>query len=674
MALPQTSTSQQTSASAETSQEFNPTWRIEMALGGIYLGRTWVDVTTLVRRFSFTRGRADELQDFSTLSLDIIFDNREGFFTPEYSPLVTPARPMRVFCEYEGTRYQLCFGYVDEWGIEYPANGVDATATASCSGIFTLLQSARSDTFLDYQITTDRIIQMASEVADVEIDIPEPGTITMPEFELYETEVGAVIKASASTEFGQLYENKTGGIRFDGRGERFKQTQTAIVFGDDLDIETGYEDAEWDYSQNKIFNRVTITADPDDPQTVIDLASARRYGVKQFSADIDAINSIDDDAYNTTYAEALANFIVGRYAEPALRVNSIALNPADRQNIWDALLGLDINDRVVVNRRPPGYTPELTTSTSLKTQIGLENALLLDPTHDPYGTNLSRRTVTNGLTTSSEWSFVDPLYEPANISKEYEIITDESGLTYFQIRIFIESGYSPSPTDNPVVTLEHSGISIPAGQFATIAAYVYGGTMTVETNEETTQPFSVRCGYDLDFFGTGGGGVGTSSLSGFPVNIIQPQRIWTSLENTGVSAGLLSPKIIVEWGTAALPIGSVIEVRFGEFAVHGPRSTASFNGTYITTGGSKYKDAAYGTLDAAYVSANTDLYLGMLGIIPIPSIGERIERDCFVEQIRYDVAPGNDNWKVALGLSDAITGAYWTLGKSKLGVDTRLAI
>jgi hypothetical protein len=252
--------------------------------------------------------------------------------------------------------------------------GKDAVATADCNGVFTFLQNVRSDTLLDPQFTTDRIIQMVGEVGSVPLYFSETGTIVMPELELYETEVGSVVKAAAATEFGQLYEDKFGGLRFDGRGERFRQTGVKITFGDDPETEVGYEDADWTYSQSRIFNRAVVTADPDDPQVVIDLASAARYGVKQFSFDVDAINGLEDDAYNTTYAEALARFIVGRYSEPSLRVNGISFNPANRADVWDALFALEANDRVVVNRRPPGYQQELTTTTTRTTTFGLPNA------------------------------------------------------------------------------------------------------------------------------------------------------------------------------------------------------------------------------------------------------------------------------------------------------------
>lgn len=375
MALPRTSATQQTTSSAQTSQELDPTWRVQMMLRRLSPSGEWTDVTTLVRSATWVRGRTDELQDFSTLNLTIVFDNSSFAFTPEFSPLITPSRPMRVLVEHDGEQYVMATGFVDEWRIEYPLDGKDAVTIAECTGPFSFLANARSDTFLDAQLTSERIVQMISEVGNVEMDISDTGTIYMPEFELYDTDVYSVVKQAALTEFGQLYETRTGKIRFDGRGRRFQNITPRITFGDDPDTETPYEEAEWSYSGNKIINRATVTADPDDPQTIVDLNSARLYGTRQYSIDIDAQNGANDTAYNVVYAEALANFIIGRYSEPALRVNNVRLHPASRESIWPTLLDLEVNDRIDVNRRPPGYTQELTTSTSRKTQAGIANVM-----------------------------------------------------------------------------------------------------------------------------------------------------------------------------------------------------------------------------------------------------------------------------------------------------------
>jgi hypothetical protein len=358
-----------------TSQPSGIVWRVQVSLNGAKQTRDWRDITTLVRNFSFVIGRGDELQEFSTCQLTIELSNSTGVFTPGTSNFAVPGRPFRVLAESNGACYTMVSGYSDNWTVQYPAKGKDATAVVECSGAFMFCQNSRSDTLLDAQYTSDRVVQMVGEVGGIEVSVDPPGTIVMPEFELYETEILSVIRAAGNSEFGQLYETREGGIKFAGRTKRFQQTGTKIVFGDDQLTEAPYEDGAWTYSQNKIYNRVQVTADPDNPQVILDLNSAALYGTKQLSIDIDAQNSLLDSGYNDTYAESLARFLVGRYSEPSLRISNISVHLGGRRDYWDEFLNLDINDRVVVRRRPPGYTRELTTSTTRTTTFGVPNGL-----------------------------------------------------------------------------------------------------------------------------------------------------------------------------------------------------------------------------------------------------------------------------------------------------------
>jgi len=350
-------------------------WRVQVSLNGAKQTRDWRDITTLVRNFSFVIGRNDELQEFSTCQLTIELSNASGVFTPGTSNFAVPGRPFRVVAESAGVRYIMVSGYSDNWTVQYPSHGKDATASVECSGAFMFCQNARSDTYLYAQYTSDRVVQMISEVGGIEVTVDPAGSIVMPDLELYETEILSVIRSAGNTEFGQLYETKEGGIRFSGRTRRFQQTGTKITFGDDQLTETPYEDGAWTYSQNKIYNRVQVTADPDNPQVILDLNSAALYGTKQLSIDIDAQNSLTNTGYNDTYAESLARFLVGRYSEPSLRISNIGVHLGGRRDWWDEFLNLDINDRVVVRRRPPGYTKELTTSTTRTTTFGIPNGL-----------------------------------------------------------------------------------------------------------------------------------------------------------------------------------------------------------------------------------------------------------------------------------------------------------
>jgi hypothetical protein len=669
-------------------------WRVQVSLNGAKQQRDWFDITTLVRNFSFATGRNDELQEFSTCQLTVELSNASGVFTPGQSSFAIPGRPFRVIAETQGVQYIMVTGYADDWSVEYPLNGRDAIAIVDCSGAFMFLQNARSDTFLDPQYTSDRVIQMVSEVGGIEVLVDSAGTIVMPELELYETEVLSVIRAAGSTEFGQLYESRGGGIIFSGRAKRFEQTGTKIVFGDNLVSESPYEDAAWMYSQNKIYNRVQVTADPDNPQTILDLNSATKYGTKQFSLDIDAQNSLDDAGFNDTYAESLARFIAGRYSEPALRVNNLGLHLGGRSELWDKLLSLNINDRVVVRRRPPGYTPELTTSTSRTTRFGLFNLGGDDVLYDLSAENAAKQ-LNSVSTTWTSGNIGVTNYNPSNaqVLVINDPVTATDGENHFQYK-YTFSGTETTTTTSAALIYTVCNDFIPVGQIfdgASLSAgekiYFWievdslGGTITTPSGNNSArfyvEPIALfystayqDMGTDPEPFGISGvlpaETTPTTTLtipSGTLCKRVEcyAKTLYASKGNLGyIKVGLalwFSPSFTFVAGTQ-------LDFKFDDVRVYGGRRSTEFttiNGT-STLGATLGSSAPTNTPFPGWVDTRE------------PSVGTRINRECFVEQIRHDVSPGQDSWKMTLGLSDAITGAYWALDSSRLGVDTRLGI
>jgi hypothetical protein len=681
-------------AQAVTGQLSGIVWRVQVSLNGAKEQRDWFDITTLVRKFSFSAGRNDELQEFSTCQLTVELSNASGVFTPGQSSFAIPGRPFRIIAETQGVQYVMISGYADDWSVEYPLKGRDAIAIVDCSGSFMFLQNARSDTFLDPQYTSDRVIQMVSEVGGIEVLVDLAGTIVMPELELYETEVLSVVRSAGATEFGQLYESRDGGIVFSGRAKRFAQTGTKIVFGDDAATESPYEDAAWTYSQNKIYNRVQVTADPDNPQTIVDLDSAAKYGTKQFSLDIDAQISFDDTSFNDTYAESLARFIAGRYSEPSLRVSNIGLHLGGRSELWDELLALNINDRVLVRRRPPGYTPELTTSTTRTTRFGLSNLGGDDVLYDLSAENAAQQL--NSV--STKWTSDDigvTNYNPSNA--QVLVINDpvaaSDGDNHFQYK-YTFSGTETTPNNSAALIYMVYDNFIPVGQIfdgssLSTSEKIYfwmevdslGGTITTPSGDNSARFYVEPIAL---FYNTAYQGMGTDPE---PIGGLSPIPAETTPTTTlTIPSGTLCKRVQCEaellyatkgnlgyikvglalWFSPSFTFvaGTQLDFKFDDMRVYGGRRSTEFtqiNGT-----------STLGATLGSYAPTNTP-FPGWVDTRE-PSVGTRIERECFVEQIRHDVSPGEDSWKMTLGLSDAITGAYWALDSSRLGVDTRLGI
>jgi hypothetical protein len=114
---------------------------------------------------------------------------------------------------------------------------------------------------------------------------------------------------------------------------------------------------ELDYDPSQIFNDVQVTYDgASNAQktatlngtlvTFADQPSTRQYGDRSLSVNQQVI---DFDQTNN-----LGNYLVNQYRQPSLRVAQVTTTPMSNPTSFSTLLGLDIGDRITVNRRPVG--------------------------------------------------------------------------------------------------------------------------------------------------------------------------------------------------------------------------------------------------------------------------------------------------------------------------------
>jgi hypothetical protein len=73
------------------------------------------------------------------------------------------------------------------------------------------------------------------------------------------------------------------------------------------------------------------------------------------------IQFLDQDGWNVgavPQCQAEANWAIANYAQPRLRLASITIAPSANPALWPVALGVEVGDRVTVNRRPFG-APEI---------------------------------------------------------------------------------------------------------------------------------------------------------------------------------------------------------------------------------------------------------------------------------------------------------------------------
>ena len=176
----------------------------------------------------------------------------------------------------------------------------------------------------------------------------DPGEVTLQSAQL-DTAALEHLQKVAETEFGLLFIDRAGNVRFVDRDAVFARVPQAAVFGDDTG-EVGYRAVTFDDGDTVIRNRATISRLNGVAKTSEDTASVNEFG--RFDYTLDGLLHTFD-AQSEQYAE----FIVFEYHEPRRRVLSLTLGPAAPEaatDLYPQMLGRELGEAVVVRNRPPG--------------------------------------------------------------------------------------------------------------------------------------------------------------------------------------------------------------------------------------------------------------------------------------------------------------------------------
>jgi len=149
-----------------------------------------------------------------------------------------------------------------------------------------------------------------------------------------------------TTENGNFWADRDGVTRFAGRQDRYLNLTSTYTFGENTaGGEYPYqEDVVFGYDPQFLWNTVTVNNANGVNVTVTDDASVTKY----FESDSPSIS------VNTTDNEAIsyAQWLVATHKDPYQRVASITLDPAAYPPLWPVVLGIEVNMRVTVARRP----------------------------------------------------------------------------------------------------------------------------------------------------------------------------------------------------------------------------------------------------------------------------------------------------------------------------------
>lgn len=318
-------------------------------------GQIFYDVTDKVKSIATRRGKNRQLDEFDAGLANVLFDNNDRTFDPEYalSPYfgqVIPKRAIRISSG--GNR--IFTGVVDDWNLDYSPGG-NSEASAASSDAFTLFNTQT----LPAGTAT---AQTAGERVNAILDLPD---VSWPEserdIEIGDIQLGAdvfpedanvleYLRQVARSEPGNVFMAADGKVVFSDRNPN--SDGSTLTFADD-GSGIPYQGLKVVYGSELLYNEIVLGSQFAGTFVAIDPSSVDEYGVLN-------LTQIDLLTADATYLETLSAYYAIKYSQPEYRFESLdvvldEVSPANQQ----AILGLEISDFVTIRFTPNGIAPAI---------------------------------------------------------------------------------------------------------------------------------------------------------------------------------------------------------------------------------------------------------------------------------------------------------------------------
>jgi hypothetical protein len=335
-------------------------------------GVLFFDVTYLVQSVAIQRGKNRQLDQFDSGLANIVFNNNDRTFDPEYalSPYagqIVPKRQVRIS---SGGIVQFV-GLVDDWNLTYQPNG-DSTAAAACS-------DATSSFATQTLATRTNSVQKSGERINEILSLPEINwPVDLRDVDTGEMTLGAdtiadntnaltYLRLVERSEPGAFFIGKSGNVIF--RDRIAAPTSQGVTLADDG---TGikYQSLRVQYGSELLANEIVVSSEISSYEvTTLDLESIDTYGIFNLTRTGLLINANGD-------VDELAEFYANKYSQPEYRFESVEvlLDELTNQEQSD-LLGLEIGDVVEIKFTPNGIAPAISKYAEI---IRIDNSIDLD--------------------------------------------------------------------------------------------------------------------------------------------------------------------------------------------------------------------------------------------------------------------------------------------------------
>jgi len=322
-----------------------------------------VDISDITLQVAIRRGRNRILDKFEAGTATVVLQDNLGYFNPSnssspYFGQLIPLRKIQIFADFNGTRYPLFYGFIQQYLTHFAVGVNDInTVTLQCTDGFRLLNNVAFTTLSgaaagDYSGTrVTQLLNAASwPTAARQIDSGsstlqnDPGTANR-------NMLDALQLVADKSENGGFFIDSAGNAVFYSRDTMAKKPGGSPLVFTDTGTGIDYQGVEVANDDTLLLNDVTVQRLSGTAQRVQDTTSQNTYFVH---------SGIRSDILVQTDTEALdqANMTLATRKDASVRISAVVLNLFDSSAPTRVAAGLDADlfDAIRVTKTMSGST------------------------------------------------------------------------------------------------------------------------------------------------------------------------------------------------------------------------------------------------------------------------------------------------------------------------------
>jgi hypothetical protein len=324
-------------------------------------GTLFYDITDRIRSISTRRGKNEALDRIDAGVSSIVVDNTDRLFDPLYEPglyygQLVPRRAIRV----SANDLPVFFGYVEDFDLDYQP-GNRATVRIDVADAFSILTNSIIEELDPPSELSGARVNRVLELPETEWPADkkeiDPGNSLLLDTSVAGESVLSYLQTVTTSEFGNLFISKDGGIIFKERNAPISNPD--LIFSDDpapsASTKIPFLSVSAVYGSENLFTRIELANTDFIPEEVIveNVSSSIVYGTRNLSITNLLVQDPDE-------LSDLANLLLATYSEPLYRFDAVGVS-IDRLTTEQitSVLELEIGDIVQVRFLPSGIPPAI---------------------------------------------------------------------------------------------------------------------------------------------------------------------------------------------------------------------------------------------------------------------------------------------------------------------------